>query len=79
MACDAAKKQELLACHPYLDATSFCKRHFGKAIAYEPETYVACGKQEHPAAPRGRVAITGQLAADFLGFWFRKLRAQVAG
>jgi hypothetical protein len=77
VACDASKKKELLACHPYLDADSFGKRHFGKVIAYEPETYLACGKQEYPTAPPGRAAIAGQLVKNFLGFWMRKLRAKV--
>jgi hypothetical protein len=75
--CDASKKKELLECHPYLDAARFCKRHFGTVTAYEPETYIACGTQEYPAAPRGSAAIAGQLAGDFLGFWIRKLRAEV--
>jgi hypothetical protein len=74
---DASEKKDLLECHPYLDAAGFCKRHFGKDIAYEPETYIACGEQEHPAAPLGSAAIARQLAADFLGFWIRKLRAKV--
>ena len=73
--CDAAKKKDLLDCHPYFDTAGFCKRHFGKVIAFEPETYIACGKQDEPAPP-GRVAIAGQLAVDFLGFWIRKLRAK---
>jgi LmbE family N-acetylglucosaminyl deacetylase len=76
VACDAAKKKELLECHPYLDADSFGKRHFGRVVTYEPETYVACGKQEQPAR-LGNVAVAGQLAAEFLGFWVRKLRAKL--
>ena len=75
---DVAKKKDLLECHPYLEPTSFGKRHFGKPMAYEPETYVACGKQDCPVAPLGSLAIGGQLAADFLGFWIRKLRAKVS-
>jgi LmbE family N-acetylglucosaminyl deacetylase len=75
--CDPSRKKELLECHPYFDAVSFCKRHFGQVIAYEPETYIACGKQEYPTAPLGSAAITRQLAADFLRFWIRKLRAKL--
>jgi hypothetical protein len=74
--CEASKKKEILECYPYFEAAGFCKRHFGRVITYEPETYIACGKQDSPAAPRGRVAIAGQLAVDFLGFWFHKLRAK---
>ena len=77
--CDPSKKKELLECHPYLDATAFGKRHFGRVITYEPETYIACGKQEYPAAPLGSVALARQLAGDFLAFWIGKLRAKVTG
>jgi hypothetical protein len=77
VACDASKKKELLECHPYLDADRFCKRHFGKVITYEPETYIACGKEERPARPLGSMAVAGQLAGGFLGFLMRRFRAKL--
>jgi hypothetical protein len=74
--CDEAGKKELLDCHPYLDADAFGKRHFGRVITYEPETYIACGQHGQPA-PLGSAAIAAQLAGEFLGFWVRKLRAKL--
>jgi LmbE family N-acetylglucosaminyl deacetylase len=70
---DAAKKKQLLDCYPDFNATRFCKRFFGAAIAYQPETYLASGKQEPAPTAKGRLGIACDLTADFLHFHSRKL------